>query len=138
MFTKTDGFRREQPGASFHGWLYGVTRFKVLDHFRRVSGRPNAIGGTDALVQLQETPAGLPEAQEDQQIQQERLAIYQQAYEVLQTDFEQHTWKAFWRVAVDGAAAASVAEELEMSVGAVYNAKFKVLKRLRAVFDGLM
>lgn len=138
VFTKIESFRRERPGDSFHGWLYGVTRYKVLDHFRHLSGHPIAVGGSGAQARWQEVPDPLPEHQDEQEIRQETQALYQQAYEILQIEFEEHTWKAFWRVAVDGVPAAAAAEEQGMSVGAVYNAKSKVLKRLRQVFAGLM
>jgi len=28
-------FRRDTPGVSFRGWLWGITRNKVRDHYRR-------------------------------------------------------------------------------------------------------
>jgi RNA polymerase sigma-70 factor (ECF subfamily) len=47
------------------------------------------------------------------------------------------TWKAFWRVTVDGQRPADVADELGMTVGAVYTAKSKVLAHLRRELQGL-
>ena len=49
----------------------------------------------------------------------------------IRCDFEETTWQAFWQTAVDGQAAVQVAEQLEMSVGAVYIAKSRVLSRLK-------
>jgi DNA-directed RNA polymerase specialized sigma24 family protein len=51
--------------------------------------------------------------------------------------FEDRTFQAFWRVAVDGRSAEEVAEELGMKVGAVYTAKSRVLNRLREEFEAL-
>ncbi|MEZ6092121.1 MAG: hypothetical protein R3C05_29780 [Pirellulaceae bacterium] len=65
-------------------------------------------------------------------------ALYDQAIELLQSEFEQSTYQAFLKVAVDGRPPADVASELGMTVGAVYNAKYKVLRRLRTEFDGFM
>jgi len=45
--------------------------------------------------------------------------------------FTDATWQAFWRTAVDGRGAAEVAQELGLSVGAVYIAKSRVQARLR-------
>ena len=41
------------------------------------------------------------------------------------------TWRAFRRTAIDGLPARRVAAELGLSVGAVYLAKARVLKRLQ-------
>lgn len=138
VFRKIHQFRRERATDSFHGWLYGVTRHKILDHFREINDRPIAQGGSVAHAQWQDMPAALPEQLEEHQIKQETSVLYHQAYELLQVEFEKHTWKAFWRAAVDGVSAKLVAEELEMTVGAVYNAKSKVLRRLREEFAGLI
>jgi RNA polymerase sigma-70 factor (ECF subfamily) len=46
-------------------------------------------------------------------------------------DFQGPTWTAFLRVVVDGAAAAVVAAELNMTVNAVRLARGRVLRRLR-------
>jgi RNA polymerase sigma-70 factor (ECF subfamily) len=58
--------------------------------------------------------------------------------ELIQTEFEDRTWKAFWQVAVEGRPPAEVAAELGMTVGAVYIAKSRVLKRLRQEFADIM
>jgi len=46
-----------------------------------------------------------------------------QAREMARAHFDDRTWQAFWRAGVQGNKPADVAEDLEMSVGAVYMAK---------------
>jgi RNA polymerase sigma-70 factor (ECF subfamily) len=46
-------FRREQPEDSFRGWLRGITKLKLREHFRRAGRQPRA-GGGSASVGLQE------------------------------------------------------------------------------------
>jgi RNA polymerase sigma-70 factor (ECF subfamily) len=58
--------------------------------------------------------------------------------ELLRAEFESRTWEAFRRVAIEGQPSARVAIELGMSVEAVYQAKSRVLRRLRQEFDGLL
>jgi hypothetical protein len=48
------------------------------------------------------------------------------------------TWKAFWRVVVDGRKAAVVAAELGLSPAAVYKHRERVLRRLRQELRGLL
>ncbi len=135
---RIDEFRRKGPGDTFHGWLWGITRHKVQDHFRRLAKGPSPAGGSTAQAQLNRVPDKVPESWDDRQIGEDTQALYQRALELLQTDFETRTWQAFWQVAVDDVKASTVAADLGMTVGAVYNAKYKVLKRLREEFAELV
>jgi RNA polymerase sigma-70 factor (ECF subfamily) len=56
----------------------------------------------------------------------------------LRSEFEEHTWRAFWRVAVDGQPAPEVAAELGMKPNAVRTAKSRVLRRLREELGDLV
>jgi RNA polymerase sigma-70 factor (ECF subfamily) len=48
------------------------------------------------------------------------------------------TLRAFRRLALEGASGAEVAEELNLSVGAVWVAKSRVLARIRQEAEGLI
>jgi RNA polymerase sigma-70 factor (ECF subfamily) len=60
------------------------------------------------------------------------------ALALIRGDFEPRTWAAFWRSAVEGATAAEVSSELNLSIDAVYQAKSRVLRRLREELQGLV
>ena len=53
------------------------------------------------------------------------------ALRMIESDFEPSTWQAFWRTTIDSQTAPDVAEELNMSPGAVRQAKHRVFARLR-------
>jgi RNA polymerase sigma-70 factor (ECF subfamily) len=53
-------------------------------------------------------------------------------------EFEPATLRAFRRLALEGASGAEVAEELGLSVAAVYMAKSRVLRRIRQEAEGLI
>ncbi len=55
------------------------------------------------------------------------------ALDQVRAEFEDRSWQAFWRVAVDGRRAADVAAELKISVNAVYVARSRILRRLRDI-----
>jgi RNA polymerase sigma-70 factor (ECF subfamily) len=57
--------------------------------------------------------------------------------ELVKSQFEPTTWQAFRRTVLDGAKAATVAVELNMSANAVLLAKSRVLSRLRQEMAGL-
>lgn len=138
VFEKIDLFRRVGPGDSFRGWLWGITKRKIQDFYRRQLARPAGAGGTTAHARLIEIPEPqLDEIAEVNSPQTRRLLLHQ-ALELVRIEFEPTTWQAFWRVAVDGQSAADVAADLALSIGAVYTAKSRVLRRVREEFSELL
>jgi RNA polymerase sigma-70 factor (ECF subfamily) len=133
-----DSFRRETAGDSFHGWLWTITRHRVLDHFRRLARQPAARGGSSAAYQINQHPDMLPRQLDEESLDIDTQRLYRRALELLKAEFEQKTWTCFLRLTADEAAPADVANELGMTVGAVYNAKCKVLRRLREELSGLL
>jgi RNA polymerase sigma-70 factor (ECF subfamily) len=117
------------PSKSFRGWLRTVTLNKWRERCRRAS-LPTA--GTVEL-------ADLPNPAEDDFWEVEyRQHLATQALKLMQNDFEERTWTAFWRHVVDCQPAADVAAASGMSVKAVYLAKSRVLRRLRHELAGLL
>jgi RNA polymerase sigma-70 factor (ECF subfamily) len=64
--------------------------------------------------------------------------LFHRALELIQREFEERTWQAFWRVVVAGQSPQEVAEALAMSPGAVRVAKCRVLHRLRQELGDLV
>jgi len=60
------------------------------------------------------------------------VSTFQRLQAIVQPDFDAQTWRAFIRFGLEGRSAVDVGKELGMSETAVMNAKFRVLKRLRA------
>lgn len=124
-------FRSEAPGSTFRGWLRTITRHKVIDHFRRQGGQPTAAGGTEAQARMNRFPAPDESDDENSQDRGPVQALLERALHLIRPEFEDKTWQAFWRTAVEDRDAASVAGELTMTAGAVRVAKCRVLQRLR-------
>lgn len=131
-------FDHSKEGTSFRGWLFRITANKIRDHFRSASATPLAAGGSND--QLQYLTAGDASEFSEESVDDSgvRNEIALRAMRLLKSEFEDRTWRAFLITAVDGAPAADAAAELGMSVGAVYVAKSRVLKRLRLELDGLL
>ncbi len=122
-------FERRKQEGSFRSWLATITRNKVRDHFRRSAEDAGGIGGTTAWQMLQEQP----EQELESSICPEtaRTAIHRRVLESVRNEFEVKTWTAFWMTAVDGKTAAEVSQELGISPASVYQAKSRILRRLR-------
>ncbi|HLY09276.1 MAG TPA: sigma-70 family RNA polymerase sigma factor [Planctomycetota bacterium] len=123
------GFRRDKEGDTFRGWLRTITRNKVLDHFRK--HRFEQVAGSDADGRLSQIPAPEADPQADPEEAEELRRLFLRGLDLIRNEFEDRTWQAFWRTAVDGRAPKDVALELSMSSGAVRVAKSRVLQRLR-------
>ena len=131
-------FRRDRPGDTFRGWLRIITRNQLRDYTRKLAKEPRAAGGTTAQIRLEQ----LTDEQLDQSLSGNGAAepgeLYRRALELIQTNFEERTWRAFWQTTIDGRASGDVAADLGMSPGAVRQAKSKVLSRLRAEFGEVL
>jgi RNA polymerase sigma-70 factor (ECF subfamily) len=124
-------FRKEQPGDTFRGWLRRITQNKMRDHFRRLDGDVQGVGGSSARDRFAQLPWPQPLGDDPAPDDPAERALIGRATALIRGEFEERTWAAFWRTAVEGRSAKEVAAELDMSAGAVRVAKSRVLHRLR-------
>jgi len=124
---------KTQLADSFRGWLWGITRHKILDEFRRQTSQPGMTHAADLdqpARSLPETPSG--------DLAEELAALARRALALLRTDFQPVTFQAFEQTVMLGRGAADVAADLGISVGSVYTAKCRVLARLRQELGDLL
>lgn len=129
LVVKMPDFSYDRQG-SFRGWLHTVFRNKWRELHRKERLAPSALPGDD-LPDSDDALEALWEAEY-------RRSLVDRLARCVRGEFEPATWQAFWEVAARGRQPAEVAAELNTTVGAVYTAKSHVLRRLRAVADGLL
>jgi RNA polymerase sigma-70 factor (ECF subfamily) len=118
---RTGGFRR---------WLREITIHRLLA-FRRSQGRrARARGGSSFLERLHEVAADENDLEHSWNREFNR-SILRQLLARLEQEVDASTMAAFRQLAIDQRRPADVAAGLGLSVGAVYSAKSRVLRRLR-------
>ena len=122
-------FSRNQAGSTFRGWLRTITRNKIWD-FQKRERRRCAKSDEYDLENLVAAPI-LEGESDDPSNSDETLLLYGRVADWIRSEFRDSTWQAFFRVVIDEASAREVAEELGMSINAVYLAKSRVLRRVR-------
>jgi RNA polymerase sigma-70 factor (ECF subfamily) len=131
LVRKLPEFRYDKH-KSFRGWLRTITLNKWRDACRSRAALPVQAGHA-ALEDLADPGAGDGFAETEY-----RQCLVARALELMQSEFQPSTWKACWEFVVNSRPAADVARELDISVNAVYLAKGRVLRRLRAELEGLL
>ena len=136
VHSSIDHFRKEKAGDRFRDWLWTITRRRAIDFFRKRTRQPAGAGGSAAHLMLHEVPDQLfVEFPSSVNVE---LQLVRGALELVRNEFEQRSWQACMWTVVEGRNAATVAAELGMSLGAVYIARSRILKRIRQELDGLM
>lgn len=136
VFCSIGRFRRDRTGDSLRNWLRTITRNKIRDHMRRQRCRPAAAGGTTAKTRFESVPERLSESSEEEVEIGANSLMLRHLLKEIQPRFEARTWQAFWMYVVEDKCPGDIAEQLGMSVGAIRNARYKILRRLRAELSG--
>jgi RNA polymerase sigma-70 factor (ECF subfamily) len=135
-------FKKDKPSHGFRKWLWRVTTNEINNYLRKVRNEPQGMGGSAAREIIESYPdrSAEPRSMNDDRPgrDDEGLIVLRRALELVKTDFEPRTYEAFREVVLNERPPADVARSLNLkSVGAVYTAKSRVMKRLRELLDQL-
>jgi RNA polymerase sigma-70 factor (ECF subfamily) len=121
-------FEYDRSRGTFRGWLLTVTRNEL---FKMGRSRKETRGSGDTAVQglLAQEPE---RAQADDDWDREyHWNLFLWAAERVKSEFRDATWQAFWRTVVESAPIEPTAKALNLSVGAVYIARSRIIARIR-------
>ena len=123
-------FNYDPEIGKFRSWLFVVASHALSRKIRQ--GKRQPLGsGESAVVEILEQ-MGDDSVNDEIWDKEYRDHLFQWGCDQIKEQFNESTWLAFWRTAVEGKKPADVASDLGMSVGAVYIAKTRVTKKLRA------
>lgn len=116
-------------GIRFRHWLRRVAKNAIINALTR-GPRDRAVGGSSVQVFLNEQIEPDPETARQVELEYRR-ELYLQAAEVVRGDVIPETWQAFELTVISGQSIEAAAEELGKSMGAVYAARSRIMRRLR-------
>ena len=124
-------FEYDPQVGRFRSWLYKIAK-RTSGHVQKKQRRqPQGTGDTGMLDALHRLPDTHFDAEEFWNGQYQRQLV-EWAAEQIRDQFQASTWQAFWLTTVEGQQPQAVAAKLGMSIGSVYVAKNRSLKRLTA------
>jgi RNA polymerase sigma-70 factor (ECF subfamily) len=127
-----EGWLARSDRGPFRAWLLRIAKNHAMNALTRHKHRPTGTGDSSMarLFQQQPDKNGEAESQFDLEYRRE---LFRWAADRIREEIADRTWQAFWLSTVEAKAIATVAKQLEMSVGSVYIARSRVMARLREV-----
>jgi RNA polymerase sigma-70 factor (ECF subfamily) len=130
-------FQHNGQKGSFRSWLRTITANRMRSFWRAGRCRPVVPGDSTFVAMLDQI--------EDPHSELSRLwdrqhddYVLSRLLDLMVQEFEPATLQVFRRVGLEGVPAETAAAEMGMSLGAVYVAKSRVLRRLRQEAQGLI
>ena len=118
-----------KPGTRFRHWLRRVARNSILSELSR-SPKHAPVGGSDIQELMAGQPAAAPEVDRELAVEYMREQYLRAAISV-QSDVNAETWRAFELTVIGGESCEEAAKIIGRSVGTVYAARSRVMRRLR-------
>lgn len=124
-------WQKDNSKGGFRRWLYQIARNALISTLR-TSRRDIAIGGSDFLERSKAMES--PPSDIERLIDEEHhRSLLRTAAELVRDEFHASSWQAFWLTTLGELTVPEAAEKLQLSTGAVYAARSRILRRLQEV-----
>lgn len=130
-------FDPDPEKGSFRGWLSRITRNLVIEFLRNKNRLPKTSDDSAVYKLVQSKPDPNPNPCSESKLfdlEYERQ-LFAWAAEKVESRFAPATWQAFWQTAVENKPVDDVAKRLNISRGAVYIARSRVIAALKTVVE---
>ena len=121
-------FEYDPVKGSFRGWLLTVARNELRRMKTRLDGTTTGSGDTGVAVLLGQEPS---RDESDKWEREYQLHMFHWAVRQVKAEFRDSTWQAFWLTVVDSMSVEQASKQLQLSPGAIYIARSRVLARIR-------
>lgn len=115
--------------ARFRTWLRRVAHNAILNGLMR--GPRDRGSGDSAMLEVLHQQASPTGPDSDLLKLEYRRELFRWAARQVRPEFQQATWQAFWRTAVEDQPIDAAAEELGKNRGAIYAARSRVIRRIQ-------
>jgi RNA polymerase sigma-70 factor (ECF subfamily) len=124
-----DRWHFDPARAKFRTWLHRIAHNFIINALTR--GAPDrGVGGDASEFQL--TAQAACDGPDSDLVRMEfRREVFRWAAERIRNEFQAKTWDAFWMTAVEDESVEMVAKRLDVSCGAVYAARSRIMRRLK-------
>lgn len=136
LVRRISDFQRQRTG-SFRCWVRTMTVNCMRDYSRRARKSPQGTGGSDMveiMSALSDDHSDLSRRWDEEHSQY----LLDLMLNRIRSEFREASWQAFTKTAIEKQSPQVAAEQIGISVNAVFVAKSKVLKRLREEGAGLI
>ena len=115
--------------GSFRGWLSRITRNLCIEFLRSKGRRPVTSDDSNIRGLIN----SIPESSDESELfdLEHQRQVFAWAADKIRDSFQPKSWNAFWQTAVEQRSASDVARELDLSKGAVYIARSRVMSKLK-------
>lgn len=128
-------FEYDPERGAFRSWLLTVVRRKLANWRRAQSIRPRGSGDTATYRVLEQLPE--PAGRDDDWESQWEQRLFVWACGEVRHDVADLTWQAFWKTAIEDRPGKQVAAELGISVASVYQARSRIVTRLKELIKSV-
>ena len=125
-------WKKMDSGIRFRHWLRRVVKNAIINIATRRQPEVAISGLSDQELLLEP----VADDETERQIEAEyRRQLFQRAAAVVKSDIEPSTWRAFELTVMDEVSVETAASTLNKSIGSVYAARSRVMKRLKSTVD---
>lgn len=125
-----DRFVPAPERGSFRAWLNRIARNFMITFLQKQQRQPVACG-QDSVADLMAVVPDSHDLTSEEFDHELARQVFAWAAKKVEAGCQPSTWQAFWRTTVNDEDAAIVAEQLNVSVGAVYVARSRIIQRLK-------